>query len=183
MKVCSVFWDDGRQTRERCKTVCRPSSSVVYNVVMKTLLRIWRRLPIWVHFLAAKLVRPRFRAAVAALIFDEQGRILLFNHTYRKWQWGIPAGGLEHREQPADAIVREFFEETGMQIKIEKLLTAVSAREDHHITIVYLCKIIGGEFKASTEVSEMAYFDVSDLPKMLLAEKDLIRQVASGAIF
>jgi hypothetical protein len=39
-------------------------------------LRLWRTLPIWVHFLAAKLVRPRFRAAVAALIFDEQGRVL-----------------------------------------------------------------------------------------------------------
>jgi len=149
---------------------------------MKTLLRIWRRLPIWVHFLAAKLVRPRFRAAVAALIFDEQGRVLLFKHTYRKWQWGIPAGGLEHREQPADAMLREFFEETGMQIKIEKLLTAVSAKEDHHITIVYLCKIVSGEFRESIEISEIKYFDVNDLPQMLFAEKDLIRQVASGSI-
>lgn len=149
---------------------------------MKLLLRLWRSLPIWVHFLAAKIVRAKFRAAVAALIFDEQGRVLLFKHTYRKWQWGIPAGSLEHREQPADAVLREFREETGMQIEVEKLLTVVSAREDHHLTVVYLCKILGGEFKASTEVSEMAYFAVSDLPKMLLAEKDLIRQVANGII-
>jgi len=147
---------------------------------MKTLLRIWRRLPIWVHFLAAKLVRPRFRAAVAALIFDEQGRVLLFKHTYRKWQWGIPAGGLEHREQPADAILREFLEETGMQIKIEKLLTAVSAKEDHHISLIYLCKIVSGEFKESNEVSEMKYFDVNALPQMLFAEKELIRWAADS---
>ncbi len=136
----------------------------------------------WVHFLAAKLVRPKFRAAVAALIFDEQGQVLLFKHTYRKFQWGIPAGGLEHREQPAEAIVREFFEETGMQIKIEKLLTAVSAREDHHITIVYLCKIVSGEFKPSLEVSEMKYFDVNDLPQMLFAEKELIYWAAASLI-
>jgi 8-oxo-dGTP diphosphatase len=146
------------------------------------LLRIWRTLPMWVHFLAAKLVRPKFRAAVAALIFDEQGQVLLFKHTYRKFQWGIPAGGLEHREQPAEAIVREFFEETGMQIKIEKLLTAVSAREDHHITIVYLCKIVSGEFKPSLEVSEMKYFDVNDLPQMLFAEKELIYWAAASLI-
>jgi hypothetical protein len=38
-----------------------------------------------------------------------------------------------------------------------------------------LCKIVGGEFKASNEVSEMKYFDVNALPKMLLAEKELIR--------
>jgi 8-oxo-dGTP diphosphatase len=148
----------------------------------KTFLRIWRTMPAWLHFFAAKLVRSKFRAAVAALVFDEQERILLFKHTYRKWQWGIPAGSLEYYEQPADAIVREFREETSMQIEIEKLLTTVSAKEDHHITIVYLCKIIGGEFKESNEVSEMKYFDVNDLPKMLFEEKNLIRQVASGKI-
>ncbi len=145
---------------------------------MKILLRLWRILPMGVHALAAKLVRPRFRAAVAALIFDEQGRVLLLRHTYRKFEWGIPAGSLEYREQPADAILREFKEETGMQIEIEKLLRVVSAREDRHLTVVYLCKIVGGEFQPSHEISEMRFFDVNDLPKMLFAEKDLIRWAA-----
>ncbi|MCE7861068.1 MAG: NUDIX domain-containing protein [Chloroflexi bacterium CFX2] len=108
--------------------------------MIKPLLRLWRLLPMWVHILAAKLVRTRFRAAVAALVFDEQGRVLLFRHTYRKFEWGIPAGSLEYHEQPADAIIREFFEETGMQAGIERLLTVVSAKEDHHLTVVYLCR-------------------------------------------
>lgn len=137
-------------------------------------------MPGWLHFLAAKIVRSKFRAAVAALIFDEQGRILLFKHTYRKWQWGIPAGSLEHYEQPADAILREFFEETSMQIEIKKILTAISAKEDHHITIVYLCKIVSGEFQESHEVSEMKYFELNDLPKMLFAEKELIHWAAAS---
>ena len=140
------------------------------------LLRIWRTLPLWVHFLAAKLVRPRFRAAVAALIFNEQGQVLLFKHTYRKFEWGIPAGGLEYREQPVDAIKREFFEEAGMQIQVEQLLTVVSAREDHHLGVIYLCKILSGEFKASHEISEMKYFPVDELPAMMLTtEKELIK--------
>ncbi len=147
--------------------------------MIKTLLRIWRALPTWIHFLAAKIARAKFRAAVAALIFDEQGRVLLFKHTYRKWQWGIPAGSLEHHEQTADAVVREFFEETSMQIGIQKLLIAISAKEDHHVTVVYLCKIISGEFKESIEVSEMKYFDLNGLPKMLFAEKELIRWAAT----
>jgi ADP-ribose pyrophosphatase YjhB (NUDIX family) len=149
---------------------------------MKTLFRLWRAMPMWVHFLAAKFVRPRFRVAVAALIFNQQGQILLFKHTYRKFQWGIPAGGLEHHEQPTDAIIREFFEETGMQIEVEKLLLAQSAREDHHVSLIYLCKIVGGNFRESLEISEMKYFDLNVLPHMLFAEKDLIRKVASGAI-
>ncbi len=143
--------------------------------MIKPLLRLWRILPLWVHILAAKLMRSRFRAAVAALVFDEQGRVLLFRHTYRKFEWGIPAGSLEYHEQPAEAVVREFYEETSMKIEIKRLLTTVSAREDHHLTVVYLCKIIRGEFQPSHEISEMKYFEVNDLPKMLFAEKDLIR--------
>jgi 8-oxo-dGTP diphosphatase len=141
-------------------------------------MRFWSTLPIWVHFLAARLVRPRFRAAVAAIIFNTQGQILLFKHTYRKFEWGLPAGGLEHREQPRDAIRREFLEETGMEIKVERLLTALSAREDHHISMIYLCTIVSGEFKESHEISEIKYFDVQNLPaRMLTAEKELIQWV------
>ncbi len=132
----------------------------------------------WVHLLASRIIRPRFRAAVAAVIFDGQGKILLFKHTYRKFEWGLPAGGLEHYEQPIDAVKREFFEETGMQIQVERLLTAVSAREDHHIGMIYLCKIASGEFKELLEISEMKYFPINELPdKMLTTEKELIKWV------
>jgi len=142
---------------------------------MKPLLKIWRKLPMWVHVLVMRLYRAKFRAAVAALIFDEQGRILLFKHTYRKFEWGIPAGGLEYNEQPENAIVREFFEETGIQIKVEKLLVAESSKEDRNISLIYLCTIMSGVFRESHEISEMKYFDIDDLPQMLFAEKNLIR--------
>ncbi len=142
--------------------------------MMPFLFRIWRTLPMWIHVLAMRTYRAKFRAAVAAMIFDEQGRVLLFKHTYRKFEWGIPAGGLEYNEQPDKAIVREFFEETGMQIKVEKILLAESSKEDRNISLIYLCKIVSGTFKESSEISEMKYFDVNELPQMLFAEKNLI---------
>jgi len=145
---------------------------------MKTFLRLWRAMPLWIHFLAARIIRPRFRAGVAALIFDEHERILLFKHTYRQFEWGIPGGGLEFNEQPTDAVVREFFEETGMQIEVQRLLMAESAKEDRYVSLIYLCKIVSGTFKASLEISEMKYFDVNDLPHMLFAEKNLIQWAA-----
>jgi len=142
---------------------------------MPFLFRIWRILSMWIHVLAMRMYRAKFRASVAAMVFDEQGRILLFKHTYRKFEWGIPAGGLEYNEQPERAIVREFFEETGMQIKVERLLLAESSKEDRNISLIFLCKIVSGTFKESHEISEMKYFDVNDLPHMLFAEKNLIR--------
>jgi len=115
--------------------------------------------------------------AVAALVFDEQGRILLFKHTYRKLEWGIPAGGLEPKEQPKDAVVREFFEETGMTVEVQRLFLADSSPYFQHVSLIYLCKIISGEFKESYEISEIQYFEVDNLPRMLFDEKDLIRSV------
>ena len=147
----------------------------------KVLLRVWRMLPMWIHILAMRMFRPKFRAAVAAMVFDEHGRILLFKHTYRKFEWGIPAGGLEYGEQPENAVVREFFEETGIQIKVEKLLLAESSKEDQrNISLIFLCTIVNGTFRESFEISEMKYFDVNDLPQMLFAEKDLIRVIVKS---
>jgi len=41
-----------------------------------------------------------------------------------------------------------------------------------------LCKIVGGEFKESFEISEMKYFPVNELPDMMLTtEKELIKWV------
>jgi 8-oxo-dGTP diphosphatase len=149
----------------------------------KLLLRIWRILPFWVHILAMRLLRPRFRVAVAAIIFNEEGCILLFKHTYRKLEWGLPAGSLEHNEKPEEGVIREFYEETGMQIHVERLLMAISAREDHHISLIYLCKIISGEFAPTLEISEMKYFHMNHLPPMLLTEKELIQQISEEWLY
>jgi len=145
----------------------------------RTLLQVWRTFPMWIHVLAMRMYRPKFRAAVAAMIFDDQGCVLLFKHTYRKFEWGLPAGGLEYNEQPEQAIVREFFEETSMQIEVERLLLAESSSEDRNISLIFLCKIVSGVFKESSEISEIKYFNVNDLPRMLFAEKNLIHLVAN----
>ena len=145
--------------------------------MMKTLMRIWRIFPMWAHVLAARIVRPRFRVGVVALVFDVEGKILLFKHTYRKLAWGIPVGGLEYNEQPEQGVAREFYEESGIAIEAERLLLADSSTYDRHISLIYLCKIVSGEFRESYEVSEMKYFEVNDLPQMLFDEKDLIRKV------
>lgn len=146
--------------------------------MMKYLLKIWRVLPLWVHIFGARVLRPRFQVAVAAMVFDEHGHILLFRHTYRKVEWGLPAGSLEHRESPENAVIREFHEETGMRINVESLLMAISARRDDLVSLIYLCKIIEGEFKPTLEVSEIRYFDPNDLPAMLFTEKELIKQIS-----
>ena len=143
--------------------------------MIRFLLMVWGKFPVWAHGLAAFLLRPKFRVAVAVLVFDDQQRILLFKHTYRKYPWGVPAGALEYNEQPIDAIVREFYEECGMKLAVDRLLLADSLQFFRHVTLVYLGRVESGEFRESHEISEIQYFDINDLPPMLLDEKNLIR--------
>jgi len=145
--------------------------------MIRFLLKLWGKFPVWVHGFASILLRPKFRVAVAVLVFDDHGQILLFKHTYRKFPWGIPAGALEYNEQPIDAVIREFYEECGMKLGVERLLLADASQFFRHVTLVYLGRVEDGEFRESHEISEMQYFDINDLPPMLLDEKDLIRSV------
>lgn len=85
---------------------------------------------------------------------------------------------MEYGEQPIEAVTREFYEETGMEIEALQLCKVGSAREFPHLSVTYLCKITGGEFKPSHEISEMRYFDVDNLPAMLIGEKELVRWAA-----
>jgi len=148
---------------------------------MKTfLLRIWKQLPLELKILISRMLRPKYMVAVAAVIFDGDGNILLGKHTYRKnHPWGILAGNLEYGEAPEAAIVRELYEETGLETEVQRLLKVVSAREDHHISLVYLCTILKGTFAPTSEISAVQYFPLNELPDMLRTEKILIEQIAN----
>jgi 8-oxo-dGTP diphosphatase len=64
---------------------------------------------------------PKKRMGAGALIFDENGRFLLVNPTYKD-PWEVPGGIVEAKESPAQACVREVGEELGLDIELERLL-------------------------------------------------------------
>jgi 8-oxo-dGTP pyrophosphatase MutT (NUDIX family) len=59
--------------------------------------------------------------SVTVLAFDAQGRVLLVKHGDRGL-WVAPGGSINPNESPADAAVREMWEETGLLIEPARIL-------------------------------------------------------------
>jgi ADP-ribose pyrophosphatase YjhB (NUDIX family) len=146
-------------------------------MLKKILLKIWRVLPLWLQIVLSRLIRPLFQVFAAAVIFDEDTNILLVKSTYnRVHPWGLPGGSLEYGEHPEEAVIREVLEETHLNICIEKLLLVNSWRPDR-VGLYYLCRITGGTFSPSDEVSEFAFFSPDDLPDVRSLDRDMIKRL------
>lgn len=141
------------------------------------LLKIWRVLPGWLQVIASRIIRPLFQVFSAAVIFDEAKNILLVKSTYNRFHpWGLPGGGLEYGEHPEEAVIREVWEETGLRVCVEKLLLINTLRPDR-VGMYYLCRITGGTFYPSDEVSEFAYFSLENLPDVRSFDRDMLRRL------
>jgi ADP-ribose pyrophosphatase YjhB (NUDIX family) len=141
------------------------------------LLKIWRILPFWVQRIAAAIIRPHYQASVGAMIFNEQGQLLLCQHTYRRlYPWGLPGGDLKVGEDPMDGIKREILEETGLTVQDARLLLAENSTEIHQLTLTYLCTSVSGTFVPNEEVSSIRYFDTDKLPNLFQVHRATIKK-------
>ena len=87
-------------------------------------------------------IRPRVRVAG---ILIEDDRILLIEHTKNnKKYWLVPGGGVDWGESAAEALIREFKEETSLDIEVEKFLfiseTIAPDRQKHVIKLYFKIK-------------------------------------------
>lgn len=63
------------------------------------------------------------------ILADDEGRVLLQLRGDKK-TWAIPGGAMELGESSADTAVREFFEETGIEVKATRFLNVYTKFEE-----------------------------------------------------
>lgn len=64
----------------------------------------------------------RERATVHGICVDAEGRVALARIGTGPFEFDLPGGGLEPTENEAAALCREFLEETGLTVEVDRLL-------------------------------------------------------------
>jgi NADH pyrophosphatase NudC (nudix superfamily) len=100
-------------------------------------------------------------------------------------KWATPSGYIEFEEDFLTAGIREVWEETGLQIKIEAILNVASSflSAGYHFFSVYLlATVIGGELRSGDDFSDAQWFEFGDALPELAFEEDahMIARVATG---
>jgi 8-oxo-dGTP diphosphatase len=116
-----------------------------------------------------------FRLAAYAVCIQD-GRVLLARYVPPQGEsnWTLPGGRVEHGEDPFDAVIREFAEETGCEAVVERLLGVDSrvipaaerrlpgALPHQNVGIFYQVRITGGQLRPEPdgEVAESVWTPV-----------------------
>ncbi len=98
---------------------------------------------------------PRHIVAVAGLVTNAQGHVLMLRNPRRDWEF--PGGQVEEGETLTDALRREVFEETGVQVDVGRLVGVYSNTKSHIVMFDFVCEYIEGEPRTSAESLEVAW--------------------------
>jgi 8-oxo-dGTP pyrophosphatase MutT (NUDIX family) len=132
--------------------------------------------------------RPLWLSTAAAVVLGGEGHVLLGRRT-DTGRWALPGGIIDPAEQPADAAVRECFEETGVMV-VPEALTSVSVSppriyangdQVRYLELTFRCRAVGGEARVNDEESlEVRWHPLDALPELDEDELGLLTQAVRG---
>lgn len=129
--------------------------------------------------LAGRVGQVTPNVAAEAVIFDDEGRILLMERP-GGGRWCLPGGALEVSESPEAGAVRETREETGLEVEPRELVGAYRrgpTAEFPHATVQlpYRCTVTGGSLQLSHEGEDLQYWPIEDVPEWLTNHERMAR--------
>ena len=104
----------------------------------------------------------------AGAVVEHDGRVLLVKRATEPGMglWSLPGGYVDRGEVVESAAEREVMEETGLKVKVTGLVGVFSEPGHPVIVVIYDSKIVGGSPKPGSEVQELGYCRLDELPPL-----------------
>lgn len=135
----------------------------------------------------AKIVRgdrvgagAKLRVGSSAVIFDETHRRVLLTRRADNGRWCLPGGATDAGESIEETCVREIREETGLEVRVTRLVGVYSSPDivieyaDGNrwqiISLVFEAEAVGGQLVLSDETTAFGYFSRSEIEGIDLME-------------
>ena len=110
-------------------------------------------------------MEPNHLVSVAALVTNDEGKILLVKSPRRGWEY--PGGLIEHGETFQEALHREVREESGVEIEITGFVGICKNVERNIVNIDFTARYLGGELKTSEESTEVIWASPEEAFKLI----------------
>jgi ADP-ribose pyrophosphatase YjhB (NUDIX family)/ribosomal protein S27AE len=103
---------------------------------------------------------------VAAAVPRQDDRIWLVRRSVEpaSGHWTFPGGYVDLGERVSDAAIRETFEETRLNVRLDGLLNVYSYKNVRIVLVVYRATVIGGIASVTPESQEIRAFHLDAIP-------------------
>lgn len=118
----------------------------------------------------------RIRLGCSAVIFDESREKVLLTKRADNGLWCLPSGGVEPGESVEETIVREVWEETGLTVRVLRLIGVYSDPNslvvyDEHtavqiVALSFEAEIVSGEPGLSNETIDWGYYSLDEIDEL-----------------
>jgi 8-oxo-dGTP diphosphatase len=125
----------------------------------------------WIQFIDPKVA--------AAVLVEQEGSVLLVRRANEPFRglWTLPAGFINGGEDPAEAAARECLEETGLNVRVTRVLDIISGREHTRgadFIIVYRAEVIDGVLRPDDDVDAVEWFGRESLPPLAFRATQIV---------
>ncbi len=147
------------------------------GVFRRGVFKLYRNLPAQLTQPIVRTLSPTYAIGAVALI-EHDGKVLGLRQRHRTG-YSLPGGLMDRGEQPADAVVREVAEETGLRIDPGDAVVTVFDPDVNHCDVIFRVECADRpEVRPASEAMSYRWLDLDSWPDPDHATRRILRAYA-----